>query len=61
MAEEELAVIAAEQEGEAVQVGMEGIQAVSGVTDEGQGTTGRRAGTGASFSPVLGLSGLSGW
>jgi hypothetical protein len=35
VAEEELAVVAAEQEGEAVQVGTEGVRAVGGVADEG--------------------------
>lgn len=35
-AEEELAVVAAEEEGEAVQVGVECVQAVGGVADEAE-------------------------
>jgi hypothetical protein len=36
VAEEEPAVVAAGEEGEAVQVGSQGVRAVGGVADEGQ-------------------------
>jgi hypothetical protein len=35
-AEEELAVVASEEEGEAVQAGAQGVRAVGGVTDEAE-------------------------
>jgi hypothetical protein len=47
LAEEVLSVAAAKEEGEAVQVGAEGVQAVGGVTDEceqGRGQAGGVAG-----------------
>jgi len=45
-AEEELAVVAAEEEGEAVQVGAEGVRAVGGVADEGEQRGGKALGVG---------------
>ena len=46
VAEEELAVVAAEEEGEAVQVGAEGVRAVGVVADVGQERRGERGGVG---------------
>jgi len=50
-AEEGLAVVAAEEEGEAVQVGAECVEAVGGVADVGQERWGERGGVGAPNVP----------
>jgi hypothetical protein len=47
LAEEVLPVGAAEEEGEAVQVGAERVQAVGGVADVGQERWGERGGVGS--------------